>query len=275
MSSGSAPATMTEPPLQGVRTIAVTAVKGGVGKTVVSATLARAIAEFNSQVIALDAQRDWGTLSDLLGARKRAPIDETQDLVVTQSSHPGLRVVRSKANADDNLAAPVIEAGDFIKQVTDIYPWPDFLICDTPPGLSAHSKNCINACSEIVVIVSDDPGSLRDAAMQIRVLNRNKRTRFYILPNGVRGLFDGHRLYHYLNKALEDVDVVTSLLGVIPWDRRIAKATQQGRTVIDAGPVGSLPSVKTIARILHNRFWGDDVRGNICFFPTTDNVTPA
>ena len=134
--------------LEGIRTVlAVTSGKGGVGKSLVAATLASALVRRGLKGGLLDADLNGPSAPAFLGL-SRSTLEVTDDGVVPPSDALGLRVMSTDLLMDDGVPLrwrepgtdahvwrSLLERGVFREFLSDVA-WGrlDVLVVDTPPG---------------------------------------------------------------------------------------------------------------------------------------------
>jgi chromosome partitioning protein len=153
-----------------VRTISITALKGGVGKTVTAHTLAACFAERGKRVLLLDldAQR---TLSAWLGIDGAA--GSVVDVLLDGAALAGVSQPTAFEGVEAIAATPGLSGLDralsqepgaegILRAAVEKAPrgrW-DVVLIDTPPGLHLATVNALVAAPELLAPVSCDGASL-------------------------------------------------------------------------------------------------------------------
>ena len=226
-----------------VKVIAVTAGKGGVGKSNVSVNLAVCLAQQNQNVMLLDADLGLANVDIMLGLHTKYNLShviqgtcELSDIILHGPC--GVRVIPAASGTEFmTQLSPAEHAGiiDAFNELTDDL---DYLIIDTAAGISDTVLSFTRSSQELIVVVCDEPTSLTDAYALIKVMSkRYEWTNFHILANMVRSLKDGKDLFNKLFRVSEQfLDVQLNYLGAIPFDEHVHKAVKKQKPVVMAYP---------------------------------------
>ncbi len=223
--------------------IAVTAGKGGVGKSNVSVNLALALANKQKRVMLFDGDLGLANLDVLLGLSARYNLShvlnnqcEFKDIILNGPN--GIKLVPSASGIEkmiglDSLAYSGIVSA--FNQVTDPL---DYLIVDTAAGIAEDVSCFCRSAQEVVVVVCDEPTSITDAYALIKVLSKkNDIKRFHIIANMTREPFQGLKLFQKLYRVAElYLDVTLHYMGAIGYDELVHKAIKKQQGVITAYP---------------------------------------
>ncbi len=142
--------------------------KGGVGKSLLTATIGLALARMNKSVIAVDADLGAANLHTYLGIK--SPGHTLMDILENRISaeegliptpQPGLRLI-SCAGDILGIANPDSEQKDrIISFITGLHA--DYVLVDLGAGTSYNVLDFFNMSHEGIVIVSPDPASMQNA----------------------------------------------------------------------------------------------------------------
>lgn len=216
-----------------VKVIAVSAGKGGVGKSNVSVNLAVALAQMNKKVLLLDADLGLANIDIMLGLHTKFNLSHViqgichlADILLTGPYD--IRIVPAASGTDYmTQLSPSEHAGiiDAFNELTDDF---DYMIIDTAAGISDTVLSFVRSSQEVVVVVCDEPTSLTDAYALIKVMSkRYEWSHFHILANMVRNLREGRELFNKLYRVAEQfLDVSLDYLGAIPFDERVHEAVK-------------------------------------------------
>ncbi|WP_433558550.1 MinD/ParA family ATP-binding protein [Pseudonocardia xinjiangensis] len=173
--------------LPGPHQIAVTSIKGGVGKTTVTALLGLALAEHRGdRVVALDADPDAGTLADRLtgepGTTVRDLLDHIEDVqalpdVARFTSLAGrLQVLASEQDAARSVA---INRAEYEQVCTVLSRFYNIVVTDSGTGMMHSAMHGTLATTDSLVVVG---------ALTLDSASRASKTLDWLLAHGHRDL---------------------------------------------------------------------------------------
>lgn len=226
-----------------VKVIAVTAGKGGVGKSNVSVNLAVALAQLDKNVMLMDADLGLANIDIMLGLHTKYNLShvvqglcDLSDIILQGPA--GIQVIPAASGTEFMTHLSHAEHAGMIDAFNELTDDLDYLIIDTAAGISDTVLSFARSSQELVVVVCDEPTSLTDAYALIKVLSkRYDRTHFHILANMVRNIKDGRDLFQKLFRVAEQfLDVHLDYLGAIPFDEHVHKAVKKQKPVLIAYP---------------------------------------
>ncbi len=257
-----------------VKVIAVSAGKGGVGKSNVSINLAVALAQLQKNVLLLDADLALANVDIMLGLHIKFNLSHVvqglcnlSDIILEGPS--GIRVVPAASGMEHmTQLSPAEHAGliDAFNQLTDNL---DYMIIDTAAGISDTVLSFARSSQELIVIVCDEPTSLTDAYALIKVMStRYEWSHFHILANMVKNYREGRELFNKLYRVAEHfLDVRLDYLGAIPYDAHIHDAVKRQEPVLIAYPESeSSKMFLQIAEAVDEWPYKHSLGGNTSFF---------
>lgn len=257
-----------------VKVIAVTAGKGGVGKSNVSVNLAVALAQQDKNVMLLDADLGLANIDIMLGLHTKYNLSHViqgvchlSDIILHGPN--GIRVIPASSGTEFmTQLSPAEHAGiiDSFNELTDDL---DYMIIDTAAGISDTVLSFTRSSQELIVVVCDEPTSLTDAYALIKVMSKRYEWKhFHILANMVRNMKDGRELFNKLFRVSEQfLDVHLDYLGAIPFDEHVHKAVKKQKPVLIAYPESSASaSMKELAVNVDNWPFKPALGGNTSFF---------
>lgn len=226
-----------------VKVIAVSAGKGGVGKSNVAVNLAIALAQLDKRVMLLDADLGLANIDIMLGVHARYNLSHViqgnchlSDIILQGPN--GIRVIPAASGTEFMTRLSCAELAGIIDAFNELTDDLDYMIIDTAAGISDTVLSFIRSSQELIVLVCDEPTSLTDAYALIKVMsNRYEWARFHILANMVRNEKDGWDLFNKLFRASEQfLEVQLDYLGAIPFDEHVHTAVKMQKPVLVAYP---------------------------------------
>jgi flagellar biosynthesis protein FlhG len=231
------------PHLKPVKVIAISAGKGGVGKSSVSVNLALGLSQLNKKVMLLDADLGLANLDIMLGLHAKYNLSHVMrgtcslsDIILPGPN--GIRVVPAAAGTEFMTELSSVELAGLIDAFNELSDDLDYMIIDTAAGISDTVLSFVRSSQELIVVICDEPTSLTDAYALIKVMNkRYEWTYFHILANKVRTEEEGRDLFNKLLQVSEQfLEVKLDYLGAIPFDEQMHKAVKMQKAALIAYP---------------------------------------
>ncbi|MCV6971891.1 MinD/ParA family ATP-binding protein [Mycobacterium bohemicum] len=150
-------------PLKGCYRIAVLSLKGGVGKTTITATLGSTFASLRGdRVVALDASPDRGTLSGKIPLETAATVRELMHDAGTIERYSDVRRYTSKgpsgleilASENDPAASEAFSADDYSRALDVLERFYGLVITDCGPGLLHSVMSSVLERADLLIVVS-------------------------------------------------------------------------------------------------------------------------
>jgi|YelNatPaOPRAMG01_1025707.scaffolds.fasta_scaffold19960_3 septum site-determining protein MinD len=147
------------------KVVAIASGKGGVGKTTLTLNLGVSLGQLGKRVLVVDGDLAMGNAATLLGLY-HPPV--TLHEVLSGEKRVGEALYR--ANGISFLpSGPTLEG--FLKAaprklealVKELSPKYEFILLDTPPGVSRYSLSPLAAAQEILILLTPDPLALESA----------------------------------------------------------------------------------------------------------------
>lgn len=240
----------------GVRVIAVTSGKGGVGKSTVSINLATQLSAQGQRVLLLDADTGLANIDVLLGLRPQSGLMDVvdgnariRDVVMPTGLGfeviPGASAIPRMADMSVNMANEVIRSFDTIRKKYDV------LIVDSASGIHASAMTFTGAAQEIVVITRDEPSSMTDAYGVIKVMHRDYgKDRFHMVANMVSGDTRGRAMHERLARACDlHLGLDLDYLGTLRTDDNVTRAARKRTATVVQTP--SSPFASDMQHMAH------------------------
>jgi flagellar biosynthesis protein FlhG len=234
------------------RRIAVISGKGGVGKTVITANLAAAMALNGSRILVVDADLGLANLDILLGVNPDLSI-----LDVIHGSQPldnvllhtekGFDLLPAGSGLPEGAALTQILAEGMESILTSIEQRYDFILFDAGAGVGDVVLLFARLSDEILLVATPEPTSLMDSYATIKILNQlHGRSEFLLVVNQTKPGYSGQigtAVVGHLQSVISrfiDADhkkpVRIELIGSIPMDPAIPHAIRQRLLLAESSP---------------------------------------
>lgn len=211
-----------------MRKIVVTSGKGGVGKTTVTATLGRHLADMGYRVVLVDADVGLNNLDVVTGVESRVVYDIGDVLAgrcsvyqaLVQDHESAARVLPSTGGGEE-ISAQAFRA------LVDNVPDADFVLIDCPAGIERGFHRAVSAANEALVVTTPSASAIRDADKVVSLLAAYRLDDVSVVVNRIRPdmVSRGEMM------SVEDVCGLlrTPAVGAIPEDDCITLYQQLGR----------------------------------------------
>lgn len=250
--------------------ITLVAGKGGLGRTSVTLNLAAALCNAGRDVLVLDENPAPHNLTDSLGVFARYDLlDVIQgrcqlvDALVRSQGYailPVARLMRAlktlNSSEQQQLHNVLAEAGNGV----------DVMLVDAAAGSTAVSSSLASGVRLLVVMDASTSGITESYALIKRLALENARLRFEVVVNKVANEEMARLVFGNMEKvARRNLAARLEYLGYIPKDDRLKRATQLGRSVVDAFPAAaSAKSCMALSQsVLQMAMQQDEMEGGI------------
>jgi len=158
--------------------IAVTSGKGGVGKTTCAVNLALIIAESGKDVLLVDADLGLANVDIMLGLDSSRHIGhlllpEYSAEDVAAVGPLGIRVISGGSGLRELAEADESERHLLLEKLRGYYDKFHFVIIDTSPGIGADVVDFLKEASQIFVVTTTEPASLKDTYAAMKTIARH------------------------------------------------------------------------------------------------------
>ncbi|EON1530560.1 septum site-determining protein MinD [Escherichia coli] len=245
------------------RIIVVTSGKGGVGKTTSSAAIATGLAQKGKKTVVIDFDIGLRNLDLIMGCERRV----VYDFVNVIQGDATLNQALIKDKRTENLyILPASQTRDkdaltregVAKVLDDLKAMDfEFIVCDSPAGIETGALMALYFADEAIITTNPEVSSVRDSDRILGILASKSRR----AENGEEPIKE-HLLLTRYNPgrvsrgdmlSMEDVLEILriKLVGVIPEDQSVLRASNQGEPVIlDINADAGKAYADTVARLL-------------------------
>ncbi|NIF21872.1 septum site-determining protein MinD [Candidatus Pantoea multigeneris] len=226
------------------RIIVVTSGKGGVGKTTSSAAIATGLAQKGKKTVVIDFDIGLRNLDLIMGCERRVVYDFVnviqgdatlnQALIRDKRTEQLYVLPASQTRDKDALTREGVE-----KVLNDLNAMEfDFIVCDSPAGIETGALMALYFADEAIITTNPEVSSVRDSDRILGIISSKSRR----AENGEDPVKE-HLLLTRYNPgrvsrgdmlSMEDVLEILRipLVGVIPEDQSVLRASNQGEPVI-------------------------------------------
>ena len=245
------------------RIIVVTSGKGGVGKTTSSAAIATGLAQKGKKTVVIDFDIGLRNLDLIMGCERRV----VYDFVNVIQGDATLNQALIKDKRTENLyILPASQTRDkdaltregVAKVLDDLKAMDfEFIVCDSPAGIETGALMALYFADEAIITTNPEVSSVRDSDRILGILASKSRR----AENGEEPIkehllltrYNPGRVSRCYMKSMEDVLEILriKLVGVIPEDQSVLRASNQGEPVIlDINADAGKAYADTVERLL-------------------------
>lgn len=220
----------------GAEIIGFFSLKGGVGKTTMTANIGSVLKhEFGFRVLLVDTHILGADLSTHFGLLK-PPVSIKDFLdgklppskIIYKDPRTGIDIIPGPLNPNPRIKVSLKKLKNAIEPFRRKY---DFILLDTPPWLGRETEGIVKTIDKAVVIGTPSTTGVLEALRTIRIIERKKKKVGGVLINFYKG-----REYELkkdeIEKLLEDYEII----GFVPEDEKIRRALGYGIPVVIASP---------------------------------------
>ena len=225
------------------RVISITSGKGGVGKTNIATNLAYALVQSGKRVLVFDADLGLANIDILLGITPEFTIEHVikgnrklSEVIV--HTPEGIDILPGSSGVEELTNLSLFQKKRLIDEFSLLNEAYEFIIVDTPAGISSNVIYFNLAASEIINVVEPDPTSFTDAYALMKVLSvRYEAQEFRIIVNCVDSEAHAKEIFHKMSLVCEKfLNVKLDYLGYILKDEQLIDAVRKQRPVMDLHP---------------------------------------
>ncbi|CUR53393.1 Septum site-determining protein MinD [Serratia symbiotica] len=227
-----------------IRIIVITSGKGGVGKTTSSAAIATGLAQIGKKTVVIDFDIGLRNLDLIMGCERRV----VYDFINVIQGDAALNQALIKDKRTKNLyILPASQTRDKealthkgVKKIfSDLEKMNfDFIICDSPAGIETGALMALYFADEAIITTNPEVSSVRDSDRILGILSskscRAEKGEKPIKEHLLLTRYNPIRVNRGDMLSIKDVlDILCiPLLGVIPEDEYVLRASNQGEPII-------------------------------------------
>ncbi len=207
--------------------IAVASGKGGVGKTLITASLAVSLQRHGHRVLAVDADMGLRNLDLMFGMQDDVLYDVGDVMKGNCSTKEALLHVTDQLDflaASQKHTWEKIDAPSYQYIVEKLSQKYEYVLIDCPPGRGRAFKDAVAIADTMFFVIEPTWSSMRDAARVMQFCNKHKRFHYDVLFNNFYGSDPG---YVSVQEMLQILNPET-IAGILPHDAAVHAAAQQG-----------------------------------------------
>ena len=238
--------------------VTVTSGKGGVGKTTATANLGTALAELGQRVVCIDADIGLRNLDVVMGLENRIVYDlvdviegrcKLRQAMIKDKRLKKLYLIPAAQTRDKTAVSPE----DMVHIADELRPKHDWIVIDSPAGIERGFRNALAPADVILIVTNPEVSAVRDADRIIGMTEAEEKDEPKLIINRVRP--DMVRRGEML-RAEDVLDILAiDLIGVVPEDEAVLKASNQGVPIVLNGRSKAGAAFRAIA----SRLMGDEV----------------
>lgn len=245
------------------RIIVITSGKGGSGKTTSSASIATGLALQGKKTVVIDFDIGLRNLDLVMGCERRVVYDfinviqgeSTLHQTLIKDKHADHLYILPASQIRDKSYLTRIGVEKVLNNLINKMSF-DFIICDSPAGIDDGALIALYFADEAIITTNPEVSSVHDSDRILGILSsKSKRSEneMKIISHLLLTRYNLNRVKQGDMLSLEDVIEVLRIpvLGVIPEDQAVLKASNQGKPVIldNSSNAGQAYS-DTVARLL-------------------------
>ncbi len=234
--------------------MAIASGKGGVGKTVVSSTLAHALSLKGKSVLLFDGDLGLANVDVQLGLMPEHDLGsviaghvDLQQAICRYGSDTDIATAPPKGSFDilagksGSGALNSLRAGqlrNITNGLTSLSPHYDAILIDLPAGIDASVTQLSTLCKTVYVVLTDEPTSLTDAYAYIKVISRHDpQADFRVIVNQVTKNSDGERAFGSLEQACQNfLGKSIVFAGTVRRDTKVKDAIRHQMPILKRSP---------------------------------------
>jgi flagellar biosynthesis protein FlhG len=234
---------------RGATITAITSGKGGVGKTLVAANLAAALARAGQRVLVLDADLGLANLDVVLNLAARVTLHDvfTGKATLDEALQPapgGFSVLLAGSGLVEYSRMTPEVRDKLLDVIAQVRPRFDQVLLDTGAGISDVVLFTVSLADEVLIVATPEPTSLTDAYATVKVLATTQAARpMRLLVNQVQRSGEGRSVAAQLQQVVDRfvspglaAPVRLLPLGEVPMDAAVRESVQRRQLLMEALP---------------------------------------
>ncbi len=224
-----------------VRVVSVTSGKGGVGKSHLAVNLSVVCARAGKRVVLIDADGGLANADVLLGVRPTshvghlfdgAPLETVlHEVVPNLWLLPGATGERKLAQLDDAARMALMATWETLSERFDL------VVVDVAAGVHDDVLFFTSAGQNALLVVTDEPTSIADAAVLLRALREKTSVRSVdVVVNSVRTARSAQAVFSRLQHASEGCGLLLRFTAHVPDDQNVRRAAMAGKPLVELAP---------------------------------------
>ena len=227
----------------GVRRLAVTSGKGGVGKSNISLNLGLCFRRLGRRALLVDADANLANIDILLGINPKYTLADMilkdkflQDILL--DGPEGLRILPAGSGVVEMVGLDGIAADRLERSLGDLEREQDLIILDTGAGISEGVVELASASDEVIIVTTPEPTAITDAYAAIKVITaRNVAVKLHLLVNQARSREEAEEVARKIKLVVENyLSLSVQSLGYLPQDPHLPKAVARQTPLLQAFP---------------------------------------
>jgi len=217
--------------------------KGGVGKTNLVASLAVALSQRGRKVVVLDGDLSLANVDLLFGVNpsftlQHVLLGEKELSQILIEGPPGVRIIPASSGVDELSQLREEERRRLIREFKLVGRDADFLLIDTPPGLTPNVMDFVLTSDLAVVVTTPEVTSITDAYATIKAISLRRPTKqLPVVVNMAGGEGEAFEIIERIGLvAARFLQVEVRGLGFIPSDQSVPQAVAEQKPFYLAFP---------------------------------------
>lgn len=260
---------------EGLRVIAVSSGKGGVGKTNVVSGLALSLARSGKKVLIIDADLGLANIDIIFNVRPELNLGdvmtgeaELKDIVVELQEN--IHLIPSGSGVSNLTRLSEAEKLSLINEFDSLDGKYDYVLVDTGAGISDNVLYFNLASDDCLIVTTPEPTAITDAYALMKVMaGENDYKYFKLIVNMVKSEQDAKKVYFSLSQAVSRFlgGAVIEYLGYLPVEPMVSESVVKRMPVMNAYPNSDFTkSMLKISKVLTKSVSRNSNSGNLKLF---------